>query len=157
VTTLTHAARPPIPTRLRALRLASAGLAAASAVVYLLIGLEVLAVVEAGPDDPSLLWFGVPASLAFLFGAIVMLASERRLWWALGAAFQVSAIAAYINVAPTRTPPYEAWGIALRVVQVLMLAGLLVLLIRYPRTGRRRTTTAPPPEPTGPDVTATRR
>ena len=42
-----------------------------------------------------------------------MLASERRLWWALGAAFQVFAIAAYLNVAPTRTPPFEAWGIAL--------------------------------------------
>jgi hypothetical protein len=105
VTTAIEAARPPIATRLRPLRLAIACLAAASAVVYLLIGLEVLAVVEVGPSDPSLLWSGVPASLAFLFGAIVMLASERRLWWALGAAFQVFAIAADIDVAPNRTPP----------------------------------------------------
>ena len=135
--------RPPVPIRLSALRVTLAALAAASAVVYLLIGLEVLAVVELGPDDPSLLWFGIPASLAFLFGAVVMLASERRLWWALGAVFQVFAITAYFNVAPNRNPPFEFWGIALRVAQVLMLVGLVVLLARYPQPVRHVTADAP--------------
>ena len=124
--------------------------------VYLLIGLEVLAVVEVGPNDPSLLWFGIPASLAFLFGAVVMLASERLRWWALGAAFQVFAIAAYFNVAPSRTPPYEFWGIALRVVQGLMLAGLVVLMIRYPRPARPAARPAMPSRPTIPGATPTR-
>jgi hypothetical protein len=143
VTTPMLSLRPPIPARLRTLRAALAALAAASAVVYLLIGLEVLAVVELGPYDPSLLWFGIPASLAFLFGAVVMLASERRLWWALGAVFQVFAITAYFNVAPSRNPPFEFWGIALRVVQVLMLVGLVVLLARYPQPARHATADAP--------------
>ena len=136
LTTPLIASRQPIPPRLQALRTAIAGLAAASAVVYLLIGLEVLVVVDVGPNDPSLLWFGIPTSLAFLVGAVVMLVSERRLWWVLGAALQVCAIVAYFNVAPTRTPPFEFWGIALRVLQVLIVVGLVALLVRYPRPGR---------------------
>ena len=140
--------RPPVPARLMALRVGLAALAAGSAVVYLLIGFEVLAVVEVGPEDPNLLWFGVPALLAFLFGAVVMLATERRLWWALGAAFQVFTIVAYFDVAPSRNPPFEFWGIALRVVQVLMLVGLVVLLLRYPQPARRASAGAAAREPT---------
>jgi hypothetical protein len=139
VTTATRATRPPVPAWLYALRLAIAGLAAASAVVYALIGLEVIAVVETGPDDPSLFWFGIPAALAFLFGAGIMLVSERVLWWALGAVFQVFTIAAYFDVADRRTPAFEFWGIALRVVQMLLLAGLVVLIARYPQPARRGT------------------
>jgi hypothetical protein len=137
VTTLPSVPRPPVPTWLYALRLAIAGLAAGSAVVYALIGFGVVGVVEAGPDDPSLFWFGIPASLAFLFGAVIMLASDRVLWWALGAIFQVFTIAAYFDVADRRTPAYEFWGIALRIVQMLILAGLVVLIARYPQRARR--------------------
>ncbi len=150
MTTRMIAIRPPIPARLRALRGAIAALAAATAVVYLLIGLEILAVVDVGPDDPSLLWFGIPASLAFLFGAFVMIVTERRLWWALGAAFQAFAIIAYFNVAPDRTPPFEFWGIALRVVQAIILAGLVALLIRYPQPARHAAAATPAHEPTVP-------
>jgi hypothetical protein len=129
---------------LRVLRVVTAGLAIAAAVVYLLIGFEVLQVVEVGPSDPSLLWFGLPAAAAFLFGAVVILVSERMLLWALGAFFQVFAIFAYVGVAEDRTPSYEFWGIALRVIQTLILLALVVLISRYPqpawvrRTGRGR-------------------
>jgi hypothetical protein len=107
-----------------------------------------VAVVEAGPDDPSLLWFGLPASLAFLFGSVVMLVSDRVLWWALGAIFQVFTIAAYFDVADRRTPAFEFWGIALRIVQMLILAGLVVLIARYPTSPRRVGPGAPRSEPT---------
>jgi hypothetical protein len=149
VTTAPRAARPPVPTWLNALRLTIAGLAAGSAVVYALIGLGFVAAVEPGPNDPSLLWFGIPAALAFLFGAVIMLVSERVLWWALGAVFQVFTIAAYFDVADRRTPAYEFWGIALRIVQMLILAGLVVLIARYPQAPRR--VTLPPSGPTAPD------
>lgn len=136
MTTPTRAPRAPIPGYLRALRVATAGLATAAAVVYLLIGFEVLQVVEAGPSDPSLLWFGIPAAAAFLFGAVVILVSERMLLWALGAFFQVFTIFAYVGVAEDRTPPYEFWGITLRVVQTLILVALVVLISRYPQDER---------------------
>lgn len=136
MTTPMRATRPPVPAYLRGLRLATAALAAVTAVVYLLIGLEILPVVEVGPGDPSLLWFGLSAALAFLFGAVVMLVSERLLLWVLGALFQVFTIAAYFGVADDRTPAFEFWGIALRVVQGLILVALVVLISRYPQPAR---------------------
>lgn len=137
MTTPTREPRAPVPGYLSALRVVTAGLATAAAVVYLLIGFEVLQVVEVGPSDPSLLWFGIPAAAAFLFGAVVILASDRMLLWALGAFFQVFTIFAYVGVAEDRTPPYEFWGIALRVVQALILVALVVLISRYPQDERR--------------------
>lgn len=122
--------------RLRAARIATAVLAAAMALVYALIGFEVLYIGETKPGDPSLLWFGVPAALAFAFGAVVMVASDRKLVWALGALFQVFVIWAYFDVAPQRTPPFEVWGILLRVAQVPILVGLAYLLIRHPAPWR---------------------
>lgn len=127
----------PEATRLRIVRTTTALLAAAVALVYALIGFEVLYVGETAPGDPSLLWFGVPAALAFAFGAVVVLASERKLLWALGAAFQVFVIWAYFDVAPQRTPPFEPWGILLRVPQVAILLALSYLLVRHPAPWRR--------------------
>jgi hypothetical protein len=136
VTTPIRAPRAPVPVYLRALRVATAGLATAAAVIYLLIGFRVLQVVEVRPSDPSLMWFGIPAAAAFLFGAVVILVSDRMLLWVAGAFFQVFTIFAYVGVAEDRTPPYEFWGIALRVVQALILVALVVLISRYPQTGR---------------------
>ncbi len=138
MTTQSNARTPSVPRYLRAIRLATAALAAASALVYLLIGVGVLEVVEMRPDDPSLLWFGLPAAAAFMFGALVMLRSESLTLWALGAVFQVFAISAYFGVAQGRTPAYETWGILLRVTQVLILVALVILLARWPTPQRGR-------------------
>lgn len=127
---------PPVPSYLRAVRLATAGLAALSAVFYFLIGFGVLTVAEMGPGDPNLLWFGLPAGLAFVFGALVMIRSERMTLWALGAVFQVFTISAYFGVAHERTPPHETWGTALVVTQMLILVALVFLLARYPTAVR---------------------
>jgi peptidoglycan/LPS O-acetylase OafA/YrhL len=123
--------------RLRLARIATAVLAAAVALVYALIGFEVLYIGETKPGDPSLLWFGVPAALAFGFGAVVMVASDRKLLWALGALFQVFVIWAYFDVAPQRTPPFEVWGILLRFAQAAILVALAYLLVRHPARWRR--------------------
>ena len=131
-----NASTPPVPSYLRVIRLVTAGLAAASAIVYLLIGFEVLQVVEMRPDDPSLLWFGLPAAVAFAFGTIVMLRSQNLTLWALGAVFQVFTISMYFGLAKERTPQYEPWGILLRVTQLLILVALVILLARYPTAAR---------------------
>jgi len=131
--------RPPrarVPVYLRALRVITAALATGAAVVYLLIGFGALRVVEVGPSDPSLLGFGLGAAAAFLFGAVVILVSDRMLLWVAGALFQVFTLFAYVGVAPERTPAYAAWGIGLRVIQGLILVALVVLVARYPQTAR---------------------
>ncbi len=131
-----NASTPPVPSYLRVIRLATAGLAAVSAIVYLLIGVGVLQVVEMRPDDPSLLWFGLPAAAAFAFGTIVMLRSQSLTLWALGAVFQVFTISAYFGLAQERTPQYEPWGILLLVTQLLILVALVTLIARYPTPKR---------------------
>lgn len=106
-------------------RLAGAALAFANAVVYALIGAGVARVVEdAGSAGVSLAVFGAMAGAAFLLGAVLLVALDNRVAWILGAAFQLFAIVAYIDVAPQRSPSYEPWGITLKVAQ----AALLVLL-----------------------------
>jgi hypothetical protein len=117
--------------RRRAIRYLAAAVSGMTAMIYFLIGFEVLPVVDVS-DGPSLLYFGIPAGLAFMLGAFLLLAYDRRALWMLGTAFQVFVILMYINVAPERTPPYEFWGILLRVAQLIILAALIYLVIRPP-------------------------
>ena len=71
----------------RSIRLAAALLSAGCAIVYLMIGFEVVKVVEAPPaDGSSMLGFGGPAALAFALGAVLLLTVDRRWVWVLGAA-----------------------------------------------------------------------
>ncbi len=99
----------------RLIRYLAALLAAGAAVVYLLIGFDVVRVV----DDPStdgagLLPFGLLSGGAFLLGAILLTLFDRRILWVAGGLFQVFAIAMYVAVAPQRHPAYEPWGLASR-------------------------------------------
>jgi phosphatidylserine synthase len=111
-----------------AVRLIAAALSAACAVVYFLIGFG--AIYETPADGTSLLFFGLPAGLAFALGAVLLLATDRRGAWILGAAFQVFVIVAYFMVAEKRTPPFEVWGIMLKIAQAGILAALLYLIVR---------------------------
>jgi hypothetical protein len=121
-------------------RWAAAVLALANAVVYALIGAGVLSVVNGAPGPrPGLIVFGVLAGGAFLLGAVLLMRFDRRVLWMVGAAFQAFAIAAYFNVAPQRVPPYEVWGLSLKVAQAVLLVALLFL-------GIARTTSPAAPE-----------
>jgi hypothetical protein len=86
-----------------------------------------------------LIVFGVLAGGAFLLGAVLLMRFDRRVLWMVGAAFQAFAIAAYFNVAPQRVPPYEVWGLSLKVAQAVLLVALLFL-------GIARTTSPAAPE-----------
>jgi hypothetical protein len=114
----------------RTIRYGAAAIAAATALVYFLIGLGVLKVVTEEPEDMSMLLFGGGAGSMFLLGAILLVVFDRRVLWILGAILQVLVMAAYVNVAPTRTPAFEIWGIALRVIQVPLLGALVYLSLK---------------------------
>ena len=114
----------------RRVRWAAAVLSLANAAVYGLIGAGTVRVVEGGPGEgPSLVVFGALAGGAFLLGAVLLMRFDRRVLWWMGAAFQVLAIATYFNVAPQRVPPYEVWGLSLKVAQTVLLVLLLVLAL----------------------------
>ncbi len=121
----------------RTIRYLAAVLSAGIAAVYLLIGFDVIKVVDTNPPDmPSLLPFGLMSGAAFLLGAILLAVFDRRILWTLGGLFQVAVIAMYVAVAPQRDPSYEAWGIGLKVVQAILLLALVYLAVRAPRGNR---------------------
>ena len=120
--------------RRRLVRYVAAGLAAAVATVYMLIGLSVISVVQVAPgDEASMLAFGLPAAVAFGLGAVLLLATDRRWLWMLGGVLQVLVITMYFVVAPTRVPSFEIWGILIRVAQVTLLIGLIYLAVTRPQ------------------------
>ena len=80
-----------------------------------------------------MLAFGLSAGSAYLLGALLLLLTDRRVPWILGAILQVGVIVMYVNVAPQRTPPYEAWGITIKVLQFALLGLLAYLAIRAPQ------------------------
>ncbi|MFN8527382.1 MAG: hypothetical protein U0670_02080 [Anaerolineae bacterium] len=115
----------------KAIRYAAVMLAALTALVYLLIGAQVLTVL----DTPANQYFGFFAAAAYGLGAVLLFAVDRRPIWTLGALFQIFVITMYFNVAGQRSPAFEFWGVALRVPQLLLLIALAYLAIR-PRTSQ---------------------
>jgi hypothetical protein len=114
-------------------RVAGAAIAATMAGIYLLIGLGVLVAVEPAEElRGGMLFFGLSAGLMFLLGAVLLLATDRRWLWVVGAVLQVLVVLAYISVAPKRTPHYEVWGIVLRLLQVPLFLALTYLAVRSP-------------------------
>lgn len=112
------------------IRHAGAMVAAVMAAIYFLIGAGVLQVVTRNEERGFLFVFGALAGGAFLLGALLLMRFDRRWLWWLGAAFQVFVYWGYFSVAPDRTPAFEPWGIALRIVQVPLLIALLYLAVR---------------------------
>jgi hypothetical protein len=119
-----------------AIRLAGAAAAALMAVIYFGIGLGVLQVVDPTTQTESLLPFGAAAGGAFLLGTALLATTDRRPLWVLGAIFQVGVAVMYVVVGQQRTPPFEVWGVTLRLIQVPLLAVLVYLAVRPPEPGR---------------------
>ncbi len=114
----------------REVRYGAAAVAATMAMIYFLIGLGVLDVGGADGDRSFLWMFGALAGGAFLLGAVLLATLDRRWLWILGAVFQLFVYWAYIDISKTRTPPFETWGITLRVIQLPLLAALVYLALR---------------------------
>lgn len=129
----------------RHVRYAGAALAATMALIYLGIGAGVLDV-GGGPDDREFLWvFGALAGGAFLLGAILLLRFDRRWLWVLGLAFGLFVFWAYLDVSKNRTPPFETWGIVLRIIQVPLLVVLAYLAVRPTEPASGPGSSAPSP------------
>ncbi|HYM84674.1 MAG TPA: hypothetical protein VEY67_11025 [Candidatus Dormibacteraeota bacterium] len=114
----------------RAIRLLAAFLSLTCAVIYALIGAGAIRVVTG--DQTGIDGFGAISAAAFGLGALLLLFTDRRPTWALGALFQVVAIVMYFVVAEKRTPPFEAWGLGLKAIQGVLLVLLVALLARPP-------------------------
>lgn len=113
-------------------RVGAAVAAGAAAVVYVLIGTGVVFVATtedagSGPIVPMLL-----SAVAFAALAALLAVSTKRWVLAYGIALQVVVTAGYFALASNRTPSFEAWGLSLKAVQLLLVAALVWLLV-HPR------------------------
>jgi hypothetical protein len=133
------AARPGVRARGAAstvVRFLAALTAAATGVIYLLIALGVLdvgAATEAAKAAPT--FIPAAAAGAFFLGAILLLAFNKRIVHILGGLLQVITIVGYFAVASGRNPPYELWGIVLKIFQVITLVALVYLALHPARRG----------------------
>lgn len=111
-------------------RWAAVGLSGTTALLYLLIGLNVVSIGEITPEEQTA--FGLPAAAVFIAGAVVAMFWDKRWLWIVGAAGLSLIIFLYFNIAAQRVPEFELWGILIRVIQVPLLASLVYLAITTP-------------------------
>ena len=106
--------------------------AALSALLYLLIGIEVLSIGEARSGANDILAFGLSAGAACALAALAVWFTRRR--WVLGLVGVIDAlvIVAYFAFAELREPPVEPWGLLIKVCQAVLLAAVAILLVRGP-------------------------
>lgn len=122
---------PPIAADRRPLiRRTAAGIAVLIALIYFLIGFQLVAVLEDTSEQTA---FGLIAGGAFVIGAALILAFDRRWLWTMGTLAQLLIIWTYFNLADQRAPDYEFWGMSIRVLQVILTALLVYLAVVPPR------------------------
>jgi hypothetical protein len=129
-------------------RLRWLGMAAAlgCAAIYGLIGLGVLTVGESTTEATTdLLGFGVLMGGFSLVTALAVWRLRSRTWLALVAVVQLLPLLGYVAVAGVREPPYETWGVLIKVGQAIVLVAAAVLALRA--TPRPNPSTTPLPEP----------
>jgi hypothetical protein len=121
------------------IRYVAALIAAVTAVIYFMIGFNVVSVLDEATLASADQTFGIYAGVAYALGALLLVAVNRRMIWALGAVLQIFVIYTYFDLASQRTPAFEIWGIVLRIAQAIILVILVYLAIRMPE-----------PQPLGP-------
>jgi hypothetical protein len=112
------------------------GLTTLIAVIYLLIGLQVLTVLDDTSDQTA---FGLIAAAAFAVGAGILAWVDSRVVFGLGATGVAFVIFTYFSLATERSPQFETWGIVLRVIQTLLFVALAYLTIRPPASATTET------------------
>jgi hypothetical protein len=113
--------------RRRTIRYIAAAMAAVASAIYFLIGFQVVAVVEQVTEQAL---FGIPAGIGFGLAALALVRFDNRAVWAVGAIVQALIILMYIGASEQRTPPFEMWGLLIRVAQAMLLAALVILALR---------------------------
>ncbi len=108
-------------------RYAAAGMAAVTALLYVL----------SGTVGSIALGFTLAMGGVFALAAILLFFYGQWPVWIAVALLDLGAIAGYFAVAPTRDPHFEAWGIAIKAVQVVLLAAVGYLLIHHRRAPGR--------------------
>jgi hypothetical protein len=110
------------------------------AVIYLLIGLGVLGIgTSTSAEAVDLALFGLSAGIAYVVLALLLTFTDHRWLWILAALVMLWVYVIYLSTSGTREPPFELWGVTLRVIQLPLLAALIYLSWRPSRSTRQGT------------------
>lgn len=107
-------------------RWGACALAAVISLLYFALGLGVGSVMVSSANQEAL---GRTAGAAFLLIAIAVVAFDHRAMWGAAVAGLAFVIWSYFDLAPERTPGFEAWGTTIVVLEILLLAGLMYLAL----------------------------
>jgi hypothetical protein len=119
----------------RTIRYLAAAAAGVTAILYVLIGFEVIYIGESSSGGtPDLLAFGLMVGGAFAVIALLMMLVGRRLVWIPVAAFNIVVIVGYFAAAELREPSFAPWGLVVKAVQVAILAAVVYLVVRGPES-----------------------
>jgi hypothetical protein len=115
----------------RSVRFVGVAAALASAVIYFLIGIGVAYVGEPTAEGPNdLLGFGLVVGTTFVAVAVLLALVRRRWVLAVLAVLDAAVILGYFAIAGARVPSFEAWGLSVKVLQLVLLVCLGFLLMR---------------------------
>jgi hypothetical protein len=116
---------------MRRLELVAIGTSVVTALLYVLVGFEVLYVGEStSGSDPGLLGFGLSAGAVFFASAGLLAMVERRWAWIAVALLNAVVILGYFAMAGVREPPFEWPGLAIKALQLVTLVAVLALAVR---------------------------
>jgi hypothetical protein len=107
------------------------------AAIYFLIGLRIFDIGGSTTGDTvDVGMFGASAGSAFLALAVLLVLTDRRWLWIPAVLFQLFVYAIYIGTSAIRVPPFEIYGITLRIVQVPLVLALVYLSVKAPMSTR---------------------
>jgi hypothetical protein len=116
---------------MRRLELLAIGASVVTALLYVLVGFEVLYVGEStSGTDPGLLGFGLSAAAVFFASAGLLAMVERPWAWIAVALLNAVVIIGYFALASARDPSFEWPGLAIKALQLVTLLAVLALALR---------------------------
>jgi hypothetical protein len=102
-----------------------------SAALYALIGLGVMPIgASANGGDPGLFGFGAMMTVVFAVTALLLMRFRSTILWVAVAVLQFTVLIGYAAFSGYRLPPFEVWGLLIKLDQAILLAATLYLIIR---------------------------
>ena len=109
-------------------RWVAAAATAASAILYYLIGFGVLGIGESTSGETDLLGFGLVVGSVFAGAAVAIWLVGSRLALGLIGFLDAIVLVGYFALASVREPPFEIWGLTIKVLQAVALVGIGMLV-----------------------------
>jgi hypothetical protein len=122
----------------RTLRIVAVAAAAASALIYFLIGFGVLDIGESTAGEPNLLAFGLIVGTTYVVIGLLMALFWSRMMLGLIGLLDAAVILGYFAMASLREPPFEVWGLLAKTCQVVLLVAVGLLLFARPMARQHR-------------------